>query len=114
MALGPNLRYLRKLHGFSQDYIAEKLNYKSFTTIQKWESGVAEPSLSSLRALAEMYQVSLDDLLNRSLEQGGLPTEGQGQIQTIAAHHDSEEWTEEERNEIENFKKYVLSKRQKS
>lgn len=33
------------------------------------------------------------------------------QIATIAAHHDEEEWTEEELNEIEEFKKFVLSKR---
>lgn len=32
-------------------------------------------------------------------------------INTIAAHHDSEDWTEEELNEIEEFKKFVLSKR---
>ncbi|WP_419892846.1 helix-turn-helix domain-containing protein [Oceanobacillus kimchii] len=31
---------------------------------------------------------------------------------TIAAHHDAEEWTEEEREEIERFKEFVRSKRQ--
>ena len=35
------------------------------------------------------------------------------EIATIAAHHDEEEWTEEELNEIEEFKKFVLSKRNK-
>ena len=34
-------------------------------------------------------------------------------INTIAAHHDEEDWTAEELEEIENFKKYVLSKRNK-
>nr|DAM27357.1 MAG TPA: helix-turn-helix domain protein [Caudoviricetes sp.] len=33
------------------------------------------------------------------------------EIHTIAAHHDGEDWTEEELEDIENFKKYVLSKR---
>ena len=33
------------------------------------------------------------------------------QIHTIAAHHDSKEWTQEELDEIEEFKRYVLSKR---
>ncbi len=32
-------------------------------------------------------------------------------IQTIAAHHDGEEWTEEELEEIEAFKQFVRSKR---
>ncbi|MFV0518463.1 MAG: helix-turn-helix domain-containing protein [Aminipila sp.] len=35
------------------------------------------------------------------------------EIQTIAAHHEGEDWTEAELNEIEEFKKYVLSKRKK-
>ena len=32
-------------------------------------------------------------------------------IHTIAAHHDNEDWTDEELNEIDEFKKFVLSKR---
>ena len=35
------------------------------------------------------------------------------EINTIAAHHDDIDWTEDELEEIENFKKYVLSKRNK-
>lgn len=33
-------------------------------------------------------------------------------IHTIAAHHDGEDWTEEELEEIERFKEFVRSKRQ--
>jgi len=33
------------------------------------------------------------------------------EIQTIAAHHDGEEWTEEELEEIERFKEFVKSRR---
>ncbi|WP_174818561.1 helix-turn-helix transcriptional regulator [Paenibacillus kobensis] len=32
-------------------------------------------------------------------------------VDTIAAHHDGEEWTDEEREEIERFKAYIRSKR---
>ena len=35
------------------------------------------------------------------------------EVDTIAAHHDEEDWTEDELKEIEDFKKYVLSKRNK-
>lgn len=34
-------------------------------------------------------------------------------VQTIAAHHDGDEWTEEELEEIERFKEFVRTKRQK-
>jgi len=33
------------------------------------------------------------------------------EIETLAAHHDGEEFTEDELEDIQNFKKYVLSKR---
>ena len=33
-------------------------------------------------------------------------------IETIAAHHEGEEWTEEELEEIERFKEFVRMKRQ--
>lgn len=67
MSFSTNLKYLRKQKKFSQDYIAEKLGYKSFTTIQKWESGIAEPSVDKLRELADILNVSMDALLNKNL-----------------------------------------------
>ena len=39
MEFKENLRYLRKTNNMSQDELAEKLGYKSFTTVQKWEDG---------------------------------------------------------------------------
>jgi len=41
MYLAKNLKYLRLKNGFSQDYLADKLGYKSYTTIQKWEMGTS-------------------------------------------------------------------------
>lgn len=49
--LGDNIKYLRLKQGLSQDFIADKLGYKSYTTIQKWESGVSEPPVKKLREL---------------------------------------------------------------
>ena len=40
MCLGENIRFLRTKKGYSQDDIASKLGYKSFTTIQKWEYSI--------------------------------------------------------------------------
>ena len=35
MYLAKNLKYLRLKNGFSQDYLANKLEYKSYTTISR-------------------------------------------------------------------------------
>lgn len=66
-----NLRYLRKKHGFKQQFIADICNKKSYTTIQKWETGDAEPSLKEVAMLAEIYNVNIDDFVKIDLEQAG-------------------------------------------
>lgn len=68
MSLSKNIRYLRKKQGWGQDLLAEKLGYKSYTTIQKWESGVSEPPLKSLHVLANLFHVDINDLANVDLE----------------------------------------------
>lgn len=67
MTLSKNIRYLRTKNGWGQDFLAEKLGYKSYTTIQKWESGVSEPPLRTLDKLAKLFNVDIDDLNNADL-----------------------------------------------
>ena len=67
MYLAENIRFLRKEKEYSQDYVAEKLGYKSYTTIQKWESGVSEPTVKKLKELANLFNVDMDDLINKQL-----------------------------------------------
>ncbi len=66
--LSKNIRYLRKKNEWSQDYIANKLGYRSYTTIQKWEMGTSEPPLKKTRELADLFNVEIDDLTNKDLE----------------------------------------------
>lgn len=65
--IGANLKYLRLKNGFSQEYVANYLGKKSFTTVQKWESDVSDPPLAIAGKLAELYKVSIDDLFYQDL-----------------------------------------------
>lgn len=67
MCLGENIRFLRTKKGYSQDDIANMLGYKSFTTIQKWESGVSEPPLKALKKLSEIFNIDMNDLATKKL-----------------------------------------------
>ena len=67
MEFKDNLRYLRKVNKMSQDTLAEKLGYKSFTTVQKWEDGSAFPRVSTLKKIAEIFDIDLDHLLNLNI-----------------------------------------------
>ena len=71
--LKENLIMLRKLHGFSQEQIAEKINI-SRQAYAKWESGATIPDVEKAAQLAQVYGVSLDGLMKTER------TEGVGEI----------------------------------
>ena len=62
MTLGENLQNLRKEKGLSQEEVAKAL-FVTRQTISKWETGKAEPGVSNLKALAELYGVTLEQLV---------------------------------------------------
>ena len=62
MQLFDNLKALRVQHKWSQEELAERLAI-SRQAIAKWESGSALPELDKLVALAALYQITLDDLV---------------------------------------------------
>lgn len=57
------LQELRKINGYSQEALAEKLGV-SRQSISKWERAEASPEIDKLMALAEIYGTTVDDLLN--------------------------------------------------
>ena len=63
MTLGRKLAGYRKIAGLTQQQLGEHLNL-SAQAISKWENDLAEPDLSALRALSELYKVSVDELLD--------------------------------------------------
>ncbi|MCM1125620.1 MAG: helix-turn-helix domain-containing protein [Lachnospiraceae bacterium] len=75
--LNENLLTLRKLHKLSQEYVADQVGV-SRQALAKWESGETSPDIYSCKALADLYDVSLDDLVNFSEENTGLPVPPKG------------------------------------
>lgn len=65
--LRKDLRYLRKKHGYTQDFIADICGKKSYTTIQKWETSGAEPNIGTLMLLCNLYGVSINDMVYTDL-----------------------------------------------
>ena len=63
-----NLLQLRKLKNLTQEDIAERIGV-SRQAVAKWESGDTMPDLEKSRLLAEVLEVSLDDLANYEPEE---------------------------------------------
>ncbi|MCF8020310.1 XRE family transcriptional regulator [Petrocella atlantisensis] len=63
MELNEKLQELRKQKELTQEELAEKL-FVSRTAISKWESGRGYPNIDSLKAIAEFFDVTIDELLS--------------------------------------------------
>ena len=60
--IGLNIVSYRKRLGLTQARLAEKLNY-SDKAVSKWERGESAPDVQTLVQLAELFEVSVNDLL---------------------------------------------------
>lgn len=73
-----NLIRLRKIKRLTQEELAEKVGVTR-QAIAKWEAGETMPDLERSRILAEVFEVSLDDLANFEPDENwgiGVPPKG--------------------------------------
>ena len=62
MDLGSTISRLRTAHGMSQGDLAEALDV-SRQSVSKWETGASVPELEKLVKLAQLFEISLDELV---------------------------------------------------
>ena len=65
--LGEKLMTLRKKSGYSQQELADRLKV-SRQTISNWELNQGAPSIGKAKELADIYKISLDDLVGDEVE----------------------------------------------
>lgn len=58
------LETLRERDGLSREDVARRLGV-SAATIRNWEKGNSEPTVSQIKALADLFRVTTDQLLDR-------------------------------------------------
>ena len=63
-ALGEVLKEYRTNCLMTQEFVAESLGV-SRQAVSKWESGTSDPSMSNLLALAKLYGVTIEEILNQ-------------------------------------------------
>lgn len=75
-----NLISMRKMHGYSQEELADKIGV-SRQTLSKYETGESLPDIEKCKIMADVLDVSLDDLVNYDKEDSrnlglGVPPKG--------------------------------------
>ena len=63
MELSEKIQKLRKEQGLTQEQFAEQL-FVSRTAVSKWETGRGTPSMESLKQIANLFHITLDQLLS--------------------------------------------------
>lgn len=61
--LKDNLTMLRHMHGYSQEELAERIGI-SRQAYAKWESGATVPDIEKCQRLAQVYDITIDSLVN--------------------------------------------------
>ena len=62
MSIGNKIKEYRELNKMTQKDIAEVLEVEP-GTISKYESGIIEPNIESLKRLAETFNITVDELI---------------------------------------------------
>lgn len=66
MNFADNLKRIRKENNLSQEQLAEELGV-SRQSVSKWESGQAYPEMDKILKLCNMFNLSIDDLINENI-----------------------------------------------
>ncbi len=69
MTLGENIRKLREEKGLTQQQLADQL-YVSRQTVCRWESGARTPDLDMAERIAEIFHISMDELISDEERKG--------------------------------------------
>lgn len=99
-----NLKYLRKKYDMEQIDLAHKLGRKSASSVSEWEKGKYTPKMTTLKEISEIFNVSINDMMTKDLSN---PEE----IETVAAHLDYTDLTDEELEEVQRYIDFVKSRK---
>lgn len=97
--LSKNIKKLLERKGKTQTDMAKELNLKE-STVSSWLNAVKYPRRDKIELMADYFNVLPSDI-----------TDEKPQQDTIAAHFNKDDLTEEEMKEVQEFIEFVKSKR---
>lgn len=69
-----NLKYLRTINHIEQTELAQKLGKKGGSSVANWEKGLATPGLEILIEISKIFDITVDELVNVSLQDEYFPS----------------------------------------
>lgn len=104
--IGMRLKHLRTIHRYTLDQVGELIGATK-QTLYKYENDIiTNIPVDKIESLARLYQVKPAYIMGWESD----PTL-QDEPTTLAAHHEGDEWTKEELEDIELFKELLRLKK---
>ncbi len=66
LSLGNRIAYYRRLNAMTQEELAFRLNISS-QAVSKWEQQLSSPDIMLLPVIAEVFDISIDELFGRKI-----------------------------------------------
>ena len=66
LSLGNRIAYYRRLNAMTQEELAVRLNISS-QAVSKWEQQLSSPDIMLLPVIAEVFDISIDELFGRKI-----------------------------------------------
>lgn len=122
--LGQRIKKMRVEKGVSQKDLANKMGIP-VSTLANYEAGRREIPVELFERVPELLNCKIRDILPEMMyhskgrfyfffdEENEISLETKDYVDTIAGRDDNEKWTSEELKQIEQFKQFLLSKREK-
>ncbi|MEM9896604.1 MAG: LexA family transcriptional regulator [Bacteroidota bacterium] len=86
-----NIKFLRKSKGFTQETFAKALDIKR-PSVGAYEEGRADPRLDTLTKMADLFDVSVDQLINEDLTKGNRPPRQNVKVLAVTVDDADEEY----------------------
>ncbi|ACT03792.1 helix-turn-helix transcriptional regulator [Paenibacillus sp. JDR-2] len=103
MSISANLKKLRDKYDLTQQDLADIAGVTN-KAVSAWETGLKEPRMGAIEKIANRFGLKKSNLIEENgMDLKFLPKQEET---------NGEDWTEEELNEINAFKRFILSKRQ--
>lgn len=104
--------------GLSMRAFSEKAGIPNTTLYSMLERGIGKASVDNVIKLCKALEITVEQLQEMAKNDSLVPSNAKeekkpNQLETLAAHFEGEEFTEDDKEDIENFIKYVISKKKK-
>lgn len=113
-SFGSILKNLRTSKKISIEQLAKQINERYETKISKsmisrYENNLAEPKMDIIRIFADFFDASPDYIMGLNEEEPSIEIKKNSKaIETIAAHLDGKEVTEEKMNDVLKYIDYIF------